>query len=115
MSTVIKSEVWIDYSNIPSIQFIINPIEINIIESKFRYLGKVQHPDKINNLLSKQDQQQQSSWYKKLSAAIRNYEAQILRDPTEAKAAMFNMLKADLRFANIIPEFSNKMIALHEN
>ena len=47
------------------------------------------------------EQHQQSEFYKKLGEAIINYNEVILFGPTDAKAELHNILKADHRFAKI--------------
>jgi len=47
------------------------------------------------------EQHQESSYYKKLSDNIINYQEVVLFGPTEAKTELLNLLKADHLFENI--------------
>ena len=47
------------------------------------------------------EQHQQSSYYKKLRDAIKNYQEVVLFGPTDAKNELLNLLKADHLFENI--------------
>jgi ADP-heptose:LPS heptosyltransferase len=47
------------------------------------------------------EQHEQSAYYTKLGDIIRNYSNVVLFGPTEAKAELLNILRADHRFAKI--------------
>ena len=41
------------------------------------------------------EQQQQTAYFKQLADVIKNYDAVVLFGPTDAKAQLYNILKAD--------------------
>ncbi len=53
------------------------------------------------HVIHNKEQQQQTEYYKKLGDAIRNFDEVVLFGPTNAKAELLNVLKADHRFENI--------------
>jgi len=102
MTSSKKLGIWIDHSSAHLIEFTTEPIETKIIVSKFT------HEDKVNSLVSngeklmhKKEQHRQSEYYKELSEAIKKYEEVLLFGPTEAKVELFNILRADHKFAKI--------------
>ena len=56
---------------------------------------------KGESLMHNKEQHQQSEYYKKLGEEIRKFDEVIIFGPTDAKAELFNILKADHRFENI--------------
>lgn len=101
MTTVKKLGVWTDHSSAHLIEFTTDTIETKIIESKFTHQEKENSLGKSENLMHNKEQHQQSEYYKKLGETIRNYEEVLLFGPTDAKVELFNVLKADHRFAKI--------------
>jgi hypothetical protein len=99
MTIAQKSTIWLPLFDVQEMEFTSSPIEIKSIESRFIYFRKIQNPDINENLPSDLEQQKHSSYYRKLSTAIRNYEAMLLLDPADAKTAMFDLLKDDFRFS----------------
>ena len=47
------------------------------------------------------EQHEQSEYYKSIGEIIKNYDDVIIFGPTDAKTELFNLLKADHRFAKI--------------
>jgi nitrogenase subunit NifH len=101
MTTAKKLGIWIDHSSAHLTEFTADHIETNIIESEFTHQDKEDSLGKSENLMHNKEQHQQSEYYKKLGEAIKNYEDVILFGPTDAKVELFNVLRADQRFAKI--------------
>jgi hypothetical protein len=47
------------------------------------------------------EQHQLADYYKAIGEVIRNYDSVVLFGPTDAKTELFNLLRADQRFAKI--------------
>src|ERR1700676_2721824 len=101
MTTTKNLGIWMDHSSAHLTEFTSDPVESKIIESKFTHQQKVNSLDKSENLMHNKEQHQQAEYYKKLGEVIRDYEEVILFGPTDAKVELFNILKADHRFAKI--------------
>jgi hypothetical protein len=101
MATSKKLGIWMDHSSAHLTEFKTDPTETKTIESKFTHEEKEQSITKSEILMHNKEQHQQSEYYKKLGAAILNYEEVILFGPTDAKVELFNLLKADHLFAKI--------------
>lgn len=56
---------------------------------------------KSEKLMHNKEQHEQSEYYKKLGETIISYDEVILFGPTDAKIELFNVLRADQRFAKI--------------
>jgi len=99
MKTAKNLGIWMDHLNANLMEFTPDPIETKSIKSEFTYQEKGLSLSKSENLMHNKEQHQQSEYYKKLSDVIRNYDEVILFGPTDAKVELFNVLKADQRFA----------------
>ena len=93
--------IWMDHSSAHLTEFTTQAVEIRIIESDFTHEEKEHSLGKSENLMHNKEQHQQAEYYKKLGEAIRNYDQVILFGPTDAKAELFNILKADHLFEKI--------------
>ena len=111
MKTENRLGIWMDHSTAHLMEFTIDPIETKTIESTFTHDVKAHSLGKGENLMHNKEQHQQASYYKKLGEVIKNYDEVVLFGPTDAKAELFNILRADHRFANIKMEIhqSDKM------
>src|ERR1700722_20300153 len=93
--------IWMDHSRAHVMEFTTDPIETKTIESKFTHDVKEQSQNKSENLMHNKEQHQQSAYYKQLGEVIKKYEEVILFGPTNAKAELFNTLRADHLFEKI--------------
>jgi len=82
-------------------EFTTEPIETKTITSKFTHDEKEQILNKSEHVMHNKEQHQQNDYYKKLSESIRNYNDVVLFGPTDAKAELHNLLKADQNFEKI--------------
>ena len=101
MTATKKMGIWMDHSNAHLMEFTADVITTDIISSKFTHEEKEQSLSKSENLMHNKEQQQQSAYYNRLGAFIRNYEDVIIFGPTNAKTELFNILRADHNFENI--------------
>jgi len=70
-----------DHSIAPLIEFTSNSFEIKTIESEFTHQDKAQALAKSESLMYSKEQQQLSSYYKKLGEIIKDYEKVLLFGP----------------------------------
>ena len=96
-----KLGIWMDHSIAYLMEFTTNPFEIKTIESKFTYEKKMEALVKSESLMHHKEQQQLSSYYKKLGEVIKDYNRVLLFGPTNAKVELFDILSEDERFVNI--------------
>lgn len=101
MTTEKKLGIWMDHSNAHLIEFTTDSNETKSVEAKFSNDTNNHGSGKNENQMNNKMQQHQSEYYKKLSDAIKNYDEVILFGPTDAKAELFNVLKADHSFEKI--------------
>lgn len=90
-----------DHANAHLIEFTTEPMETKVLSSLFTHQQKEASLEKSENGMHNKEQHQQSDYYKKLGEVIRNYEDVILFGPTNAKAELLNVLRADHNFAKI--------------
>ena len=93
--------IWMDHASAHLMEVNTGPIESKTIESKFTHEVMENSLNKSETIMHNKEQHQQSEYYKKLAEEIRNFDEVILFGPTDAKVELFNILKADHRFANI--------------
>jgi hypothetical protein len=91
MTTAKQLGIWMDHSSAHLMEFTTEPIEANIITSKFTHQEKEHSLDKGEHLMHNKEQHQQSDYYKKLGEVIKNYEDVILFGPTDAKVELLNL------------------------
>ncbi|WP_428659245.1 hypothetical protein [Runella sp.] len=91
-----KIGIWMDSETAHLMEFTDESLQTVTVESK-----KDTTLSNSENLMHNKEQQHQSEYYKKLSDAIREYEDVLLFGPTNAKAELFNLLKADHHFDKI--------------
>lgn len=96
-----KLGIWMDYSIAYLMDFTSNTFEIKTIESKFTPKKKSEALAKSESLMHNKEQQELSSYYKKLSEIIKDYKRVLLFGSTNAKIELFGILRDDERFATI--------------
>ena len=95
MTTAKNLGIWMDHSSAHLIEFTNNLLATQTVDTKFAH--KVRH----DNLTDHKEQQQRSGYYKQLCVIIKDYERVVLFGNTEAKTELYNILRADHRFAKI--------------
>ncbi|MCO5948625.1 hypothetical protein [Mucilaginibacter flavidus] len=96
--------IWMDHQNAHIMEFTTDPIETKTVESKFTHQEKEQTLGRSENLMHNKEQHEEADYYKELGEIIRNYNDIILFGPTDAKVELFNSLRKDHRFADIVIE-----------
>ncbi len=99
--------IWIDHQDAHIMEFTTDPIETSTLFSKFTHQEKEQTLGRSENLMHNKEQHEEADYYKELGEIIRNYNDVILFGPTDAKVELFNVLRKDHRFANIVIEVKN--------
>ncbi len=100
-----------DHQDAHLIEFTTDPMETTTVESKFTHQEKEQTLGRSENLMHKKEQYEGADYYKALGEIIRHYNDVVLFGPTDAKVELFNILRKDHRFADIVIEIvpSDKM------
>ena len=93
--------IWMDHSNAFLMELANDTIVTNNIVSESAHQEKEFNLYKSEKLIHTKEQHQQSSYYKKLSDIIKDYQEVVLFGPTDAKSELLNLLKADHLFDNI--------------
>lgn len=96
-----KLGIWMDHANAHLIEFNNDNSDDKIISSKFTHQEKSDTLGKSENIMHNKEQQDQSDYYKKISAVIKDFNEVILFGPTSAKVELSNILKADHHFDTI--------------
>ena len=101
MKTSKNLGIWMDHATAHLMEFTTDPIETQVIESKFTHPENDDSHLRGDKTMHNKEQHQQSAYYKKLGEAIVSCDEVILFGPTHAKNELYNLLKADHLFANI--------------
>ena len=103
--------VWMDHSSAHLIEYATDTLQEKTIDSLFTHAGKEESLSKSENLMHHKEQQQQATYYKKIAEIILNFNQVPLFGPTDANVELFNLLRADHRFAdiNIVVKQTDKM------
>jgi hypothetical protein len=101
MENIKQLGIWMDHSNAYLMELTNDKIVTNIVESEFVEQDNEYNLKYHEKSFHNKEQQQQLSYYKKLSGFIRRYQEVILFGPTDAKIELLNLLKEDHLFENI--------------
>jgi len=101
MTTDKKLGIWMDNSSAHLMEFATEIMQSNTITSKSTHEEKAFSIARGEKLMHNKEQHQQADYYKQIIEQIRNYKEVLLFGPTNAKAELFNIIKADHRFADI--------------
>lgn len=107
MKTVRKLGIGMDHSIACLIEFTSDSFEMKNIESEFTSQDKKQALAKSESLMHHKENQQLSSYYKKLAEVIKGYNEVVLFGPTDAKTELFNILNEEEIFGKIKIEIKN--------
>jgi len=100
MTTKKNLGIWMDHAS-AHVMEIADPIVTRIIVSESTPEEKEKTLQKGESMMHNKEQQQQGEYYKSLGETIKNYDDVLLFGPTDAKAELLNILKADLSFSKI--------------
>ncbi len=101
MTTEKKLGIWMDHSNAHLMEFTSTGNDEKVVDSVLTHPEKEHSVGSSENVIHNKEQHKQSEFYRKLGDAIKNYDEVILFGPTNAKAELFNTLKADHNFEKI--------------
>ena len=93
--------IWMDHSNAFLMELTKDKIVTNSVVSESVHQEKDFNLYKSEKLIHTKEQHQQSSYYKKISDIIRDYQEVVLFGPTDAKQELLNLLRVDHLFENI--------------
>jgi hypothetical protein len=102
MKNTKKLGVWMDHSNAFLMELKNDTIVTNSVTSEYSHPDSQTNLYKGEKLIHKKEQHLQLSYYKKLGEIIRNYDEVVLFGPTDAKSELFNLIKNDHLFMNIV-------------
>jgi nitrogenase subunit NifH len=101
MQTAKNLGIWMDHASANLMEYSMDEIGTQTIESKFTHEVKEESIHKSESLEHHKEQHEQAGYYKQLGDIIKNYEHVLLFGPTDAKVELFNTLKADHHFDKI--------------
>ena len=107
MKLLRKLGICMDHSSANIIEFNNESNELKTIESKFTHQEKEESLSKSEHLMHNKEYHYLSKYFKELGEVIQNYDEVILFGPTDAKVALYNLLKEDHLFAKIKIEYKN--------
>jgi tetrahydrodipicolinate N-succinyltransferase len=93
--------IWMDHSVAHLNEFTSHPDDLKTVESKLTHQVKEETLSRSEALMYNKEQHEQADYYKHLEDIIENYTDVVLFGPTEAKSELYNILRADNRFAKI--------------
>jgi len=100
METQKNLGIWMDHASANLIDLTAKENN-HSITSKFTFSTKEETLKKSEHLMHNKEQQMDEAYYKKIGAAILNYQHVLLFGPTHAKSELHNYLKKDLHFKDI--------------
>ncbi len=107
MKTTKKIGIGMDHSIACLIEVTSSSFEIKNIESNFTHEEKKEALTKSESLMHNKENQELSSYYKKLAEVIKDYDEVVLFGSTDAKVELFNTLRKEEKFGNIKIEVKN--------
>lgn len=93
--------IWMDHSNAELID-LNTPKNDRTIASNFTFDTKEEALSRSEDIMHNKEQQMHEAYYKKIAAAILNYDHVVLFGPTNAKKELHNYLKKDLHLKDTI-------------
>lgn len=90
--------IWLDHSSAHLIEFASDMEQTKVFTSKASSHEQSENLPGNENATNHKEQQKQGTFYKNLSAVIKNFDEVILFGPTTAKSELHNLLKADHQF-----------------
>jgi len=101
MKNIKQLGIWMDHSNAYLMELTNGIIITKIVESEFVLQDNKYNLQYHEKSFHNKEQQQQLSYYKRLSGFIRKYQEVVIFGPTDAKIELLNLLKSDHLFENI--------------
>ena len=94
-----KIGIYLDHANAHLVEYINGTNESKMIDSKFTHHQKEDALGKSEK--ARHNKEEHAEYYKNIGEVIRKYDFVLLFGPTDAKAELYNILKADHRFEKI--------------
>jgi hypothetical protein len=107
MKTAKKIGIWMDHTIAYLIEFTSDAFETKTIESEFSKEDKAKALAKSESLMHNKENQELSSFYKKIAEIIQDYDEVLLFGPTNAKVELFDILRKDEKYGKIQFEIIN--------
>ncbi len=104
MKKIKRLGIWMDHSKAYLLDLTNGTIIENIIVSDSANKEEEYTAERHEKMIHTKEQHQLSEFYQKLSEWIRKYEIVILFGPSDAKKELFNLLRTDHLFDDIIIE-----------
>ncbi|MEO6229881.1 MAG: hypothetical protein ABJB11_13850 [Ferruginibacter sp.] len=95
-----KLGIWMDHAHAHLMEYT-DPIVTKVIASDSTREEKEFTLQKGESFMQRKNQQQEAAYYQNIAASIKDYDEVVLFGPTDAKAELLNILKADLGFSTI--------------
>ncbi|MBN2174338.1 MAG: hypothetical protein JW731_09410 [Bacteroidales bacterium] len=99
-----KLGIWMDHSTAHLMALTNDIIVTNIVVSQSESHEKIENLKLDESLMQNREQNQLADFFKSLIDVIKDYDEVLLFGPTDAKNELFNLLKEDRHFENIIIE-----------
>ncbi len=93
--------IWMDHSIANLMEYSSIYIETKSISADFNHQEKEESLSRSENIMHNKEQHLEMDFFKRISAEIIKYDDVLLFGPTNAKAALFNILKEDKHFDKI--------------
>ena len=100
MTTTNKLGIWMDHAHAHLIENS-EPMVTKVLTSDSTYEEREKTLLKSERMMHNKDQHEESEYYNEIGAYIRKYDHVLLFGPTDAKAELLNIVKADHRFSKI--------------
>ena len=102
MANANKIGVCMDNTNAHLIEYTTDPVETITLQTDFSHAVTEDTTNRSLNMRQNKVLQEQAYYYKQLGAIIKNYKEVILFGPADAKVELFNVLRSDHHFENVI-------------
>jgi len=107
MNTEKKIGVYLDHAQAHFFNFLPESENIDAIDSDFDHFEKEKSLSKSERGMHNKEQQELSTFFKKIANVIINYDYALLFGPTDAKVELLNYLRLEHKFDKIKMEVKN--------
>ena len=107
MKTLKKLGIWMDHSNAHLIEFSSEVKETTTISSDYTFQDKEETLQNSEKGMHNKEQHKQTTYYKNVANALREFDEVILFGPTNAKVELHNLLKENHLYDKIKIETQN--------
>lgn len=107
MKTTKQLGICMDHANANIIEYASDSKETKTISSDFSHDDRAETLQRSENEMHNKEQQKQGTFYKNIAKIIKDFDAVILFGPTNAKAELYNLVKADHQLDKVKIEVLN--------